>query len=78
VPNAVVSDMHLQAGTNGLDAIETVRHRFERPTLPALLMTGDMRMELKARANALNIVVAIKPLSPGMLRDELRRLVRGG
>ncbi|MES2530708.1 MAG: ATP-binding protein [Pseudomonadota bacterium] len=76
MPSAVVSDMHLQAGMNGLDAIEAVRSRLAQPALPALLMTGDMRLDLKAQASQRNIAMAIKPLSPVLLRETLLRLVR--
>jgi signal transduction histidine kinase/CheY-like chemotaxis protein len=76
VPSAVVSDMHLQAGMNGLAAIDAVRRRLAQPALPALLMTGDMRLDLKTQAGQRNIDVAIKPLSPVLLRETLLRLVR--
>ena len=48
-PDLLITDLHL-VGTNGLEAIASVREALHAPDLPALLVTGDLDTALTAQA----------------------------
>ena len=71
-PNAIIADYHLGDGT-GIEAIDRVRAAFG-PELPGLLVTADRSAEVRALADAANIVVQNKPVRPASMRAWLTRL----
>jgi signal transduction histidine kinase len=67
----VISDFHLgDREPDGLSVIEKLRalHGAEHP-LPAILMTGDLALELEARAAQMLVRVLHKPVRPAVLRQ---------
>lgn len=60
----LISDFQLGMRETGFEAIGALRGRFQRPNLPAILLTGDVRAEVHARALREKITMAHKPLSP--------------
>jgi Na+/proline symporter len=65
-PDLVLADYHLD-GEDGLDLIVALRARWQR-NVPAILVTADRSAEVRARAEALDVPVAHKPLKPAVLR----------
>ena len=66
VPDVIVSDYHLTRGTNGIAAIEALRHRFGR-FIPAIVTTADgSDVPAKAAAGA-GCALLLKPTEPGEL-----------
>ncbi len=66
VPDVIVSDYHLTAGTNGIAAIEALRARFGR-VIPAIVTTADgSDVPAKAAAGA-GCALLLKPTEPGEL-----------
>lgn len=64
-PNLLITDLHIEGGIDGLEAVEILRKRW--PSLPGLLVTGDLDAAVVSRAAALGVPVGYKPLSPGRL-----------
>ncbi len=73
-PDIVLADYHLD-GENGLDLIASLRGRW-RPGLPAALVTADRSADVRARAEALDIGLAHKPVKPAVLRSLLAQARR--
>ena len=74
----VITDLHLDHG-DGLEAIAQLRTRAGQPSLPALLVTGDLDAEVAARATAMQVQVSHKPLPPVRLLAAVTfALQRGG
>lgn len=71
-PKAVICDLHLSRGTNGVDALREVRAALNR-TIPAILVTGDTS---SSTAGLLEGVEACHLLSKPADTDELLRLLR--
>lgn len=71
-PALILSDHRLPGGRRGIDVIRDLRLRAglaaDQPTLPGLLLTGDKCPELVTLADAANVRVLAKPLSPARLR----------
>lgn len=71
-PALILSDHRLPGGRRGIDVIRDLRTRAgldpDQPTLPGLLLTGDKCPELVTLADAANVRVLAKPLSPARLR----------
>lgn len=71
-PALILSDHRLPGGRRGIDVIRDLRLRAglgaDQSTLPGLLLTGDKCPELVALADAANVRVLAKPLSPARLR----------
>lgn len=65
-PDVIISDYHLQDGSNGIDAIATIRSHFAR-NIPALIVTGDTsKLMLEAR-HADNCLILNKPVHTDQL-----------
>ena len=71
--DAIVSDLRLRAGEDGLRAIEQVRHAcgFD---VPAVLVTGDTAPEQVLRVHESGHIVLYKPVQPKELLTVLRKL----
>ena len=65
-PDLVIADYHLDDGT-GIAAILDLRQRFGAE-LPALLLTADRTLEIRAEAERYGIAVQHKPVRPAALR----------
>jgi Na+/proline symporter/signal transduction histidine kinase/CheY-like chemotaxis protein len=65
-PDLVIADYHLDDGT-GIAAILDLRQRFGAE-LPALLLTADRTLEIRAEAERHGIAVQHKPVRPAALR----------
>jgi signal transduction histidine kinase/CheY-like chemotaxis protein len=69
MPNGLLIDYHLDHG-NGIDAVVALRARIGGD-LPAILITADRSVRVRAEARAQNIQVLHKPLKPAALRAML-------
>ncbi|MEY4749142.1 MAG: hypothetical protein RIQ60_1356 [Pseudomonadota bacterium] len=70
----VISDLHLQHGEDGLQAIAAVREASGH-AVQAMLVTGDVTPAEIRRASASGNMVMFKPLQPSKLFSVLRTLV---
>ena len=75
-PEILLVDMHLDDGDDGVRAIGRLRNRFGS-AIPALVMTGDVTGDARARAAAAGLPLVEKPVSALLLRTALTRLVQG-
>lgn len=73
-PDVILVDLHLDGPMNGLDAIRTVRERFPRVHLPAVLLTGDLSRDIEAQALLQQVSLAYKPLRPHRLKELLAQV----
>ncbi|MGF7008064.1 NahK/ErcS family hybrid sensor histidine kinase/response regulator [Aminobacter sp. BE322] len=73
-PEVILADYHLD-GENGLDVIQALRASFGETT-PAVLITADRSNEVRAAADAIDVVVLNKPLKPAVLRTLMNRMRR--
>jgi Na+/proline symporter/signal transduction histidine kinase/CheY-like chemotaxis protein len=71
LPDLVLADLHLDERPNGLEVIDTLRQRWQRP-VPAALITADRDPTLHAQARAHQVELLHKPLKPAALRALLR------
>ncbi|MGF9693442.1 PAS-domain containing protein [Rhizobium sp. 0TCS1.26] len=65
-PDIVIADYHLGDG-NGIDAVLKVRARYGAP-IPALLITADRSVDVRAEAEKQGLGVQHKPVKPAALR----------
>jgi len=72
-PMAIVADLHLDGGIDGIDAIILLRERLGRD-VPGILVTADQSREVKERAKAKGIEYFSKPMKPAQLRAYLCHL----
>ncbi|MEZ5945685.1 MAG: PAS domain-containing hybrid sensor histidine kinase/response regulator [Hyphomonas sp.] len=75
--DAVIADLHLQGGRDGLDLIDQYRGRLSAPG-NALLLTATATDDVKARARSAGIAVLRKPAGPGDIRRFLEGLKETG
>jgi CheY-like chemotaxis protein len=68
-PNGLLVDYHLDR-SNGIEAVQALRRRLGGD-LPAILITADRSVKVRAEARAVNIQVLHKPLKPAALRAML-------
>lgn len=72
-PDFIISDFRLPGNSNGIDVIATLRAHFG-VHIPAVIVSGDMNLELKQAATAQGLVLLTKPLQPAKLRSMINRL----
>lgn len=72
-PMAIIADLHLDGGVDGIDAIILLRERLGRQ-VPGILVTADHSREVKERAKAKGIEYFSKPMKPAQLRAYLSHL----
>ncbi|MEI7785680.1 MAG: hybrid sensor histidine kinase/response regulator, partial [Betaproteobacteria bacterium] len=71
----LISDYHLgDFEPNGLQLIQTMRSRAGN-LVPALLMTGDVSVQLQAEAELQGVFVLHKPVRPPVLREQIQALL---
>ncbi|GLR82883.1 hybrid sensor histidine kinase/response regulator (plasmid) [Azospirillum oryzae] len=75
-PDAVIADYHLSATENGLDFIETVWRRLGL-RIPAVLISGRLDGAVTARAAAMGVTVAAKPIMPDRLSALVEQMTAG-
>lgn len=68
-PNGLLIDYHLDRG-NGIDAVIELRRRLGAD-LPAILITADRSVRVRAEARGKNIQLLHKPIKPAALRAML-------
>lgn len=69
-PQLIISDYHLAEGSNGVDAVTSLRETFGSP-VPAYIVTGDTSKIVQEVSSLANMRLMNKPVRP----DELLRLV---
>ena len=70
----IITDFRLQSTENGIDLICALRESTGRK-VPAILVTGDISIELETRADLTGLEVLYKPVDPKVLLDRIRRLI---
>ena len=71
-PDLIVADYHLDSG-DGIEAIRALR-AFFKADIPALLLTADRSVEVRAEAERHTIAVQHKPVKPAALRAYLTQV----
>ncbi|MBQ0785499.1 MAG: hybrid sensor histidine kinase/response regulator [Amphritea sp.] len=66
-PDLIISDYRLRDHATGIQAIEAIRLRLDRPNLPALVITGDNAPERRKEAQAIDIKLLHKPVAANVL-----------
>jgi two-component system, sensor histidine kinase len=66
-PDLLVVDYRLEQGRTGIDALETLRHRFGEH-IPAIMVTGSTMTGHEAEAQAHDFHLLVKPVVPNKLR----------
>lgn len=74
-PALVIADLHLGAGELGSIAVARLREHFGDPTLPALLVSGDVGHPSRELAKAAGLHLLEKPVQPMALRALGARLM---
>ena len=74
-PDLLLVDYHLDAGQDGLEALDMLRGACASPP-PGALLTADTSTELAERARALGYPLLRKPVKPAALRALVSQLGR--
>jgi signal transduction histidine kinase/CheY-like chemotaxis protein len=77
-PNIVIADFHLNGGTCGLDAVETLRTAMGDHGLPAVVVTADRSPDVADRTRAAGCELLLKPVKPAELRSLILHLLSCG
>jgi CheY-like chemotaxis protein len=77
VPDLIIADYQLAEGDTGVDLIEAIRHEFNAQ-IPALLLTADTSRDPTREAQAHQLTVMYKPISPQRLRATIGALLDSG
>ncbi|KDB52621.1 hypothetical protein X805_18410 [Sphaerotilus natans subsp. natans DSM 6575] len=77
LPALIISDLGLEHGAGGLEAIEALREEFNTD-LPALLITGNTAPERLREARAAGHQLLHKPVDPDLLKATIARLAGPG
>ncbi len=75
-PDALLVDLHLDAGETGDQLVAKLRRHWQLPRLPAVVITADRSDAWRRRLADGNIPLLHKPLRPGRLRAVLSQLLR--
>ncbi len=73
MPDVLLADYHLDDRQNGIDLMNRVRARYNRP-IPGILITADQTETVRNEAAAQAYRILHKPLKPAALRALLGRL----
>ena len=76
-PDLIISDYHLEEGTNGIQLIGRLREELGAP-VPAFLISGDTAPELLREASASGCYLLHKPVLPMTLRATVSQLLANG
>lgn len=66
-PDIILADYHLDHGTNGVDAVKSLRKAFSSE-IPAIVITADHSMQTATSVIAANCELLRKPVRPAELR----------
>ena len=73
--NALVCDLRLAAGVDGLEVAQRLQHSFD-PPLPLLLVTGETSAQRLQRVHEAGVAVLFKPVAADALLQALINLRR--
>lgn len=73
-PDAIVADLHLDHGENGLDAVNSIRDQI-RIDVPAIIVTADYSTEAEREAAVYGLELLRKPVKPAEMRSLLSFLL---
>jgi signal transduction histidine kinase/ActR/RegA family two-component response regulator len=76
LPDLVVADLRLPAGSSGVDAVQDVRDAVGG-AVPAIIITGETEVEALMRARIHGFPILHKPVRPVKLRAVLTQLLTG-
>ncbi|WLQ12783.1 ATP-binding protein [Hahella aquimaris] len=76
-PDLIISDLRLQAGVTGLDAIQRMHQHF-RSNIPSLLITGDTAPDRVKLAYDSPYPLLHKPIKPAQLRSVCMSVLKMG
>ncbi|MCG6658197.1 response regulator [Halomonas campisalis] len=74
-PDVLLVDLHLDGGLTGDVLIARLREQWQRPRLPAVIVTAERGAPWLQHLRELGLPVLNKPLKPGKLRAVLSRLL---
>lgn len=74
-PDVLLVDLHLDAGETGDRLVEKLRRHWQRPHLPAVVITADRSEAWRRTLAECGIPLLHKPLRPGKLRAVLSQLI---
>jgi PAS domain S-box-containing protein len=73
-PDLVISDLRLGEGDLGVDVVARMRRRY-RPSLPALLISGDTSLQTAREVRSYGLTLLYKPVAPNRLRAAMASLL---
>jgi signal transduction histidine kinase len=73
-PDAIIADLHLDHGENGLDAVNSIREQI-RIDVPAIIVTADYSTEAEREAAVYGLELLRKPVKPAEMRSLLSFLL---
>lgn len=73
-PDAIIADLHLENGDNGLDAIDVVRQQIQC-NIPAFIVTADYSDDAAREAGRFGLEILKKPVKPAEMRSLLSFLL---
>jgi signal transduction histidine kinase len=73
-PDAIIADLHLDHGENGLDAVNAIREQI-KIDVPAIIVTADYSTEAEREAAVYGLELLRKPVKPAEMRSLLSFLL---
>lgn len=73
-PDAIIADLHLDHGENGLDAVNSIREQI-KIDVPAIIVTADYSTEAEREAAVYGLELLRKPIKPAEMRSLLSFLL---
>ncbi len=73
-PNAIIADLHLDAGESGLEAVNVIRQHTQSE-IPAMVVTADYSADAAHEAGIYGLELLKKPVRPAELRSLLSYLL---
>ena len=73
-PDAIIADLHLENGDNGLEAIDVVRQQIQSD-VPAFIVTADYSEDAAREAGRFGLEILKKPIKPAEMRSLLSFLL---
>lgn len=73
-PDAIIADLHLDHGENGLDAVNSIRGQI-KIDVPAIIVTADYSTEAEREAAVYGLELLRKPIKPAEMRSLLSFLL---
>ncbi len=73
-PNAIIADLHLDAGESGLEAVNMIRQHTQSE-IPAMVVTADYSADAAHEAGIYGLELLKKPIRPAELRSLLSYLL---